>query len=430
MIKRSFFTLAQPRLNYDLIEPDPKEPESIPVPSSLILLLNESIDSTRKALIKKGDEVQKGQKLTLYEDSTAYAISPVAGVINGIDTYSDDFGNISTYLTIKNSQTQATDDTAVTYDLTEDVDSANQYLRMLPGAPPLKTLADNDRKINTLVITCADEDLLSTTSQFMALKYLAQIKEGARLLKRMSRIARICVTVPENLNVPSDLGSIQVMKTSNAYPSNLPAMVLKDHFDTILPAGMSPEDLGFCFIRPEALVSLVNAYQTKTAGFEKILTVIGKQGDRHRVKATIGTPLKRLFNQFNIAINDLDRIIIGGPMTGFSTFTANHPVRPDMDLVIVQDREAITKLSNDPCINCGKCIGICPANIPVNLLVRYLEVDQYEEAADKYDLESCIECGLCAYVCTARIPLYQYIRLGKHELSKLRADVKMETANE
>ncbi len=63
MIKRSFFTLSQPRLNYDLVEPDPKELESIPIPPNLILLLNEPIDSTRQTLIKKGDAVEKGKKL-------------------------------------------------------------------------------------------------------------------------------------------------------------------------------------------------------------------------------------------------------------------------------------------------------------------------------------------------------------------------------
>lgn len=422
MIKRSFFSLTQPKLKYDLLESDPKEPELIPVPSSLILLLNEPIDSTRDSLIKKGDTVEKGQILSLYEDSSSYAVSPAAGKINGIDTYSDDFGNISTYIVIKSDQNQTSDSKSLTYDLTEDLAGANEYLRKLPGAPPLKTLANPDKPISTLIITCADKDLLSTTQQFVTFKNAQALKQGVSILKQITGVPKICAAVPEGLNLESSLETVQVFKTSNEYPSNLPAMILKDHFDTILPAGLKPEDLGYCFITPEAVISLAAAFETKSAVFEKNITVLGKNGDRYRVKATIGTPIKRIFKQFNITISEQDRIVIGGPMTGFSTFTINHPVVPDMDMIIVQDRENIPELTDNACVNCGKCIQICPANVPVNLLVRFLEVDQYEEAADKYDLESCIECGLCAYVCTARIPLYQFIRLGKHELLKLRAD--------
>ena len=87
MIKRSFFALSQPRLTYDLLEPDPKTPEEVPLPASLTLLLRESIDTTREALFKKGDSVKKGEKLKLYEDSTAYVLSPVAGTISNVDTY-------------------------------------------------------------------------------------------------------------------------------------------------------------------------------------------------------------------------------------------------------------------------------------------------------------------------------------------------------
>ena len=61
---------------------------------------------------------------------------------------------------------------------------------------------------------------------------------------------------------------------------------------------------------------------------------------------------------------------------------------------------------------------ICPANVPVNLLVRFLEAGQYEEAADNYDLYSCIDCGLCSYVCVSKIPIFQYIRLAKYELDR------------
>ncbi|MBU2431536.1 MAG: 4Fe-4S dicluster domain-containing protein, partial [Proteobacteria bacterium] len=401
---------------------NPKKPESINIPSNLTLLLNEPLDNTKKLLIQKGDSVEKGQKICLYSDSAEYVIAPVAGTIRVIDAYIDALGNTSTFLVIKNIQTQTSDTKAKTYDLKEDIASADRYLRNLPGAPPFKKLADNKTKINTIVITCADADLLSTTSQYIALNSMDKIKTGARILKNIIGAVKICITVPQDLNIQGEFDSIQVFRTDTTYPSNLPAMILKNHLNMILPAGKTPEDLGVCFICAEAAASIADAYETKSAGAEKIVTIIGKQGTRYRVKATIGTPLRKIFDLFSIHINDQDRIIIGGPMQGISTYSPFHPVEPGMDTVIVQDRDEIPEICDNACVNCGKCVRICPANIQANILVRYLAADQYEEAADKCDLESCIECGLCAYVCTAKIPIYQYIKLGKHELKKLRAE--------
>lgn len=423
MIKRPFFVLTQPRLGYDSPEPDPKEPKPIPLPSKLILLLHDPIDSARETKIKTGDKVKKGEKLHLYNNSAEYTVSPAAGTIKSIDTYSDDFGNTSTYLVISTDPGLTTGTDALKYDLKDTIASADEYLRTLPGAPPLKALADPGMNINTIVVTCTDPDLLSTTRQYVALKFMDEIKEGIQVLKQITSVSKFCLTIPGNLNIKTDVSTAEVFRTSSVYPSNLPAMILKNHLNIVLPAGKKPEDLGICFMTAEAVVSLARAYKTKTAGHDKILTIIGKQGTPYRVTATIGTPLRRIFNAFSIQADEQDRIVVGGPMTGFAAYTVHHPVQPDMDTVIVQDKGMIPELSDNPCVNCGKCVRICPVNVPVNILVRYLEAGLYEDATDRYDLLSCIECGLCAYVCTARIPIYQYIRLGKHELLKLRSDV-------
>jgi Na+-translocating ferredoxin:NAD+ oxidoreductase subunit C len=421
MMKRSFFALSKPRLTYDLLEPDPEVPQIIPLPDLMTLLLTEAIDSTRPALIKKGDSVKKGQKLALYEDSTAYVISPVAGTIKSIHTYPDDFARIATSITIANDPKKISEIEPL--ELPEDISSAVLQLQKLPGAPPFDILADKNFQIRTIVITGADTDLLTTTSQYVSTTHARDLEQGASILKRLTGTARICLTLPEGLTGHTRFKSLKVLKTGSVYPDTLPAMIMKDHLDMVLPAGKTPEDMGICFIRAEAVVSLARTYEKKELVFEKHLTLVDKAGIRHRIKAVIGTPLRHIFSQLNIQINDQDRVIIGGPMRGSVTFTTHHPVTPDTDTVVIQDREILPKISDTPCVNCGKCIQICPASIQVNLLARFLEVDQYEEAADKYDLDACIECGLCTFVCTSQIALGQYIRLGKHELRKLRADV-------
>ncbi|MCG8563818.1 MAG: 4Fe-4S dicluster domain-containing protein [Desulfobacterales bacterium] len=420
MIKRSFFALSQPRLTYDLLEPDPKTPEEVPLPASLTLLLRESIDTTREALFKKGDSVKKGEKLKLYEDSTAYVLSPVAGTISNVDTYPDDFGNWSTYVAVQ--QDPAADAACVCPAPSETLAYADEHLRELPGAPPFAALAAPKNSISTIVVTCSDPDLLCTTRQYAGTTAAADLRDGMLELKKLTSVPKLCLAIPEDVKLSSDFDNFQVLRTSKVFPSALPAMIMKDHLDMVLPAGQTPEEAGVCFISSEAVVSLARVYATGKPAFEKVFTLVAKDGQAHRVKAVIGTPLSNVLSQFSIHVNPQDRIVVGGPMTGFATFTSHHPVTPDMDMVMIQDRDIIPELSDNACVNCGKCIRICPANVPVNLLVRYLEADEYEEAAERFDLESCIECGLCAYVCTARIPITQYVRLGKHELLQLRAD--------
>jgi electron transport complex protein RnfC len=53
--------------------------------------------------------------------------------------------------------------------------------------------------------------------------------------------------------------------------------------------------------------------------------------------------------------------------------------------------------------------------------VRFLEAGQYEAGADQYDLYACIGCGLCSFVCVSKIPIFQFIRLAKYELERMKA---------
>lgn len=108
-------------------------------------------------------------------------------------------------------------------------------------------------------------------------------------------------------------------------------------------------------------------------------------------------------------------------MTGLALFSEEAPVLADTEAILVQDKAQIAPSSDSHCVNCGECVKVCPAKMPVNMLIRYLENGRFEEAAQGYDLLSCIECGLCTYVCIVRIPIFQYITLGKQEVARIRS---------
>jgi electron transport complex protein RnfC len=185
--------------------------------------------------------------------------------------------------------------------------------------------------------------------------------------------------------------------------------------------GQTFEDLGIFFIRAEAVAAIATAFSSGRVPVEKTVTVLDKNGARTLVSARIGTPIGRILETLGITLNDRDRIIIGGPMTGRAAYSVDHPVEPDTDAIFVQDRGDIVLTSDYPCINCGECVRICPANIQVPMLERFLEAGQYQEGADLYDLYSCVECGLCSFVCPSRIPILQYIKLAKYELERATA---------
>ena len=92
MIKRSFIGLTTPRLKCDLVEPGPREPEMIPMPPRLILLLDEALDSTKERCIRRGDTAKKGERLFLYKESTRYVTAPTSGTITSIASFTGDFG--------------------------------------------------------------------------------------------------------------------------------------------------------------------------------------------------------------------------------------------------------------------------------------------------------------------------------------------------
>jgi len=421
MIKRSFIGLTKPLLKYDALDVKTPAPLIVQPSQKVTLFLNKAFDFKDTLLLKIGDTVKTGQKLSYSENSDAYVISTVTGTISSITPFNADYGKTYTAITIDVSENEEIDEQFSTLAKEPTIDTVKDYLAFIPGNLPISLFPSTDTSppMETILISGVDRDLFITTNQNTVMVDGKSIKQGVKILKQITGIDNIIIVSPDYLMQDAGITGAEVRVVDPEYPASLPHLIMRDVLGQVVPAGKNCEDMGVSFISAEAVASIGKAFGEGQIPFYKHFNLIKKDGSSTLISARIGTPIHDILNAFDVTLNEKDRLIIGGPMTGLAVYSDDYPVQPDTDAIMVQDRNNIPVVSDYPCINCGECIRICPANIPINLLVRFLEAGQYEEAADQYDLYSCIECGLCSFVCVSKMPVFHYIKLAKYELGRI-----------
>ena len=418
MLKKSFFGLSSPRIEYELLPVQLPESEIVATSKTVTLFHKKNGNHSLPSSIKTGDKVTTGQKIALFADDDAYVIASATGTVTSLSPHTGDFGRSYIAITIDIDDNEVLDEAFQKQIQTPTLEGAIEYLACAPGNPVLSPLSETEKEIDTIVIQGIDGDLLVGTNQYVVKSSLDDIKVGIGILKEITGIDRIIlVTAGESIQGVGHIGAT-VKNVDTGYPSALPQLIMKNVLGKVVPAGQTSLDLGVCFLTAEAVASIGRAFTGGHVPVGKILTLIAKDGTQRLVEAAIGTPISDVLKTYGVTVDEEDRIIFGGPMRGSAVYSLEHPVLPDTDAILVLDRSRAAYASDYPCTNCGECVRACPAQIQVHMLVRFLEAGQYEEASDNYDLYSCIECGLCSFVCVSRIPIFQYIKLAKYELER------------
>jgi len=420
MLKTSRSGRGKPCLQYARRTGRLQDAVAVPPAGSVTLLHRRPPDDTPIPALKVGDAVKTGQRLALYDEASGYVTSPVTGAIASLSRVEGDFGRRFTALTISVAAPEVMDEQFAVARSEPTLATAGAFLAAAPGLPPWQELGDVDRPVKTLVVCGIDDDLLVSTQQYVLAARGRDVERGIQLLKKMAGVEDVVILTPRD--AVQGYGHIggRVMGVPDTYPNALPELVMAEVFGRVVPAGRTCGDLGFCFMRAEAVASVGAAFDSGRIPPAKTLTVITRDGASRLAQTTVGTPVGDVLKHFGVMLEEGDRLVMGGPMRGIAAYSADQPVRPDTDAVMVIDSAHAADISEYPCVNCGECVRACPARIQVNLLVRYLEAGKYQDAEESYDLLSCVECGLCSYVCVSRIPILQYITLAKYELTRAR----------
>jgi len=156
---------------------------------------------------------------------------------------------------------------------------------------------------------------------------------------------------------------------------------------------------------------------------ERIVTLTGdafkKPGNAW---VRLGTPVRWLLQRFELQPEADQRVIMGGPMMGFTLPHAMVPVVKATNCLLSPTRAELPPPGPEQaCIRCSACADACPATLLPQELYWYSRVKEYDKA-EKLNLFDCIECGACAWVCPSEIPLVQYYKIAKDDIREARAE--------
>ena len=225
---------------------------------------------------------------------------------------------------------------------------------------------------------------------------------------------------------------VEVRVVPTKYPSGGEKQLIQLLTGKEVPSGSIPAQCGVVCQNVGTAWAVKRAVHDGEPLLSRITTVTGDAVARPgNYEVWLGTPVADLLHHAGVDKERLGRLVMGGPMMGFTLHDPSVPVVKTSNCVIAASAEELPEPPPEQaCIRCGACAEVCPANLLPQQLYWYAKTDDFERA-QHHNLMDCIECGACAYVCPSHIPLVQYYRYAKGEIRTQAAEqIKADRARE
>ncbi|MDX2503104.1 MAG: electron transport complex subunit RsxC [Gammaproteobacteria bacterium] len=210
---------------------------------------------------------------------------------------------------------------------------------------------------------------------------------------------------------------IEVVQVPTRYPAGGEKQLIQVLTGQEVPTQGLPMNIG---IICHNVTTAAAAYQAVFRGeplISRIVTVTGG-AIKHpqNIEVPLGTPIRDVLEHVGLNSNEVDKIILGGPMMGFALPSIDTPVTKATNCLLVSAKNELkTPPPAMPCIRCARCAESCPMSLLPQQMYWYAKARDLEKIQD-YNIFDCIECGCCSYVCPSNIPLVQYFRYAKTEI--------------
>ena len=209
------------------------------------------------------------------------------------------------------------------------------------------------------------------------------------------------------------------------YPAGGERQIIQLVMGEEVPEDALPSDIGYVCHNVATAAAIAEFFDDGRPLISRIVTVTGEGIETARnIEVRIGTIMADLFKVIGGYYDVSSHLIMGGPMMGICLPNDELPVTKATNcLIIMKARELSPPRQEMPCIRCGECNQVCPAQLlPQELLTASKQHDM--TTLDALGLDACIECGCCDYVCPSYIPLTAKFAQTKLEYHQHEAEIQ------
>lgn len=294
-----------------------------------------------------------------------------------------------------------------------------------------------------LIINGAECEPYITCDDHLMRERPTQIIEGINILMHALGTARCIIGVEDNkqkaidalnqiLRLMDEGERIQVQPVPTLYPTGGERQLIRVLTGKEVPRGGLPASIGIMCQNVGTAAAVYDAVIEGTPLISRMVTVTGAGvAVQQNLEVMIGTPMADLIEQCGGFEPGVKQLVMGGPMMGFALHSDQLPVVKSTNCVLAADRsETPERPTPLPCIRCGECVKVCPAQLLPQQLYWYSRARDFEKTQE-YKLDACIECGACAYVCPSQLPLVDYYRYAKSQIrAQARDRIKADQARQ
>ena len=393
----------------------------------LIYPLSQHIGAPAVPVVKKGDQVLKGQMIAEAGGFVSAPVySSVSGKVKALEKHFNPTGTKVDCIVIQNDGEYQEAEYAPVKPLNEmtreEIISkiGDAGIVGMGGAsfPTRVKLSPKDAdKIEYIIANCAECEPYITADYRRMLEYTEDLVSGMRVILSLFPNARGIFAVEDNKkdciqklqDAVSEEPKMDVKALMTKYPQGAERQLIYAVTGRAINASMLPADAGCIVDNVETLIGIHNAVINGKPLMERVVTVSGDAvAEPGNFLVPLGISHKELIEAAGGFTEEPEKLISGGPMMGFAMVTLDAPVTKTSSSLLAFKEDIVKKSPETACINCARCVDVCPSRIIPSRLADFAK-RQDEASFVAWNGLECVECGSCSYVCPAKRQLKQSI---------------------